>query len=89
MTPPQIHIAPIDSNGQHMVNGGPRSTPTPMPSRVASVPGLTPLQQQVFSLADALRAVTLTANSKAVTALRMHGVQLPVHVHAARWLTGL
>ena len=49
---------------------------------------LTPAQKAVFGLGDSLRALTVTANGRAVSKARSQGVALVCVVHHAVWLTG-
>ena len=46
-------------------------------------------QREVLAMGDAAKAVTLTANARAVHAVEAAGLHLPVYVHRAVWLTGL
>lgn len=51
--------------------------------------GLTARQVYTFELGDEQRAVTLTANGRAVEALARRGVLLESHVHRPAWLCGM
>jgi hypothetical protein len=61
----------------------------PLSPRLQELDRMTLLQQAVFSLGDALHALTLTANGSAVRAAAACGVVLDAHTHRPVWLTGL
>ena len=61
----------------------------PLSGRLQSLDKMTLMQQAVFSLGDALHALTLTANGSAVRAAAASGVVLDVQQHRPVWLTGL
>lgn len=61
----------------------------PLSQRLHELDRMTLLQQAVFSLGDALHALTLTANGSAVRAAAACGVILDVQTHRPVWLTGL
>jgi hypothetical protein len=61
----------------------------PMSRRLQELEKMSVLQQAVFSLGDALHALTLTANGSAVRAAAVQGVVLDVQQHRPVWLTGL
>jgi hypothetical protein len=61
----------------------------PLSQRLQELDKMTLLQQAVFSLGDALHALTLTANGSSVRAAAASGVVLDVQTHRPVWLTGL
>lgn len=61
----------------------------PLSPRLQELDRMTLLQQAVFSLGDAMHALTLTANGSAVRAAAACGVVLDVQTHRPVWLTGL
>jgi hypothetical protein len=61
----------------------------PLSGRLQELEKMSLLQQAVFSLGDALHALTLTANGSAVRAAAVQGVVLDVQQHRPVWLTGL
>lgn len=61
----------------------------PLSERLQGLEKMSLLQQAVFSLGDALHAVTVTANGSAVRAAAACGVVLDVQQHRPVWLTGL
>lgn len=58
-------------------------------SRVEGLEGLTPMQKKVLLVGDYAKAVTMTANGRAVRSAAQQGVELEAYVHRAVWLTGL
>lgn len=61
----------------------------PLSERLRSLEKMSLLQQAVFSLGDALHAVTVTANGSAVRAAAACGVHVDAVQHRPVWLTGL
>lgn len=79
---------------QHAANGCPLSPSSTaagfaLSERLQSLEKMSLMQQAVFSLGDALHALTLTANGGAVRAAAACGVVLDVQQHRPVWLTGL
>ena len=58
-------------------------------SRVWSLKRIAANQLEVFETGEAARALTFTANGKAVASAAEQGVNLEAHVHRAVWLVGL
>lgn len=71
---------------EHLREGG---AVFPLSPRLQELDRMTLLQQAVFSLGDAMHALTLTANGSAVRAAAACGVVLDVQTHRPVWLTGL
>lgn len=61
----------------------------PLSERLQNLEKMSLLQQAVFSLGDALHAVTVTANGSAVRAAAACGVHVDAVQHRPVWLTGL
>jgi hypothetical protein len=85
----------VQNQGRQQLCSAPADVPQlngalfPLSQRLRELDKMTLLQQAVFSLGDALHALTLTANGSAVRAAAASGVVLDVQTHRPVWLTGM